>query len=140
MKGELGRAVEYWAKAAELGDAKAHYKLSRHAGREFEVKERLYHLEEAAIGGHPEARHILGILENKHGRVERAVKHWIIAATQGQDESIKALTDAFKDGVVEKEVLAAALRAHYAADDATKSPQREIADTYGREESRATKS
>ena len=56
----MGRAVEYWSKATELRDAKANYKLSiHHAGREFEGKEILYHLEEAAIGGHPEA---LGIV------------------------------------------------------------------------------
>ncbi len=36
------------------------------------------HLEEAANGGH----HVRGCHENKNDNVERAVKHWIIAATQ----------------------------------------------------------
>ncbi len=57
--------------------------------------------------------------------MERAVKHLIIAATHGEDKSIKKLMDAFKRGFVEKEDLAAALRAHQAAVDETKSPQRE---------------
>ena len=56
---------------------------------------------------------------------ERAVKHWIISAAQGYDSSIKWLMAAFKHGFVEKDVLAAALRAHKAAADATKSPQRQ---------------
>ena len=67
---------------------------------------------QAADGGHPRARYELGGYENKTDNVERAVKHWIIAATQGQNDLIKLLMDAFNDGVVEKEVLAAAMRAH----------------------------
>ena len=39
---------------------------------------------------------------------------------------------AFKEGFVEKEVLAVALRAHKAAIDATKSPQREAAGEFYR--------
>ena len=79
------------------------------------------------IGGHPHARYHLGWHENNNGNVERAVKHWIIAATQGQDESIEALVKGFRQGRVKKEVLAGALRAHKAAVDATKSPQRTAA-------------
>eukprot|EP00986_Skeletonema_menzelii_P008758 scaffold3801_cov150-Skeletonema_menzelii.AAC.8 len=40
---------------------------------------------------------------------------------------------AFKDGLVSKENLASALRAHQAAIDATKSPQREAAEIRGDE-------
>ena len=40
--------------------------------------------------------------------------------------------NAFKDGLVDKEVLASTLRAHKAAVDATKSPQREEAEVYHR--------
>ena len=35
------------------------------------------HLEQAAIGGHPNARHNLGVVERENGRMEGAVKHWI---------------------------------------------------------------
>ena len=58
------------------------------------------------------------------------MKHFTIAANLGHDESIKALMDNFKDGFVSKDDLAAALRAHQAAADATKSPQREAAEEY----------
>jgi hypothetical protein len=50
------------------------------------------------------------------------VKHWIIAANLGHDGSMKELMHGFKKGVVSKEDLAAALRAHQAAVDAMQSP------------------
>ena len=131
------KALENFSKAAELGDASAHLYLARmyHKGLGVEEDEEktLYHVEEAAIGGHPEARYALGDHEwdvNKNN--ERAVKHWIIAATQGDDDSIKALIDAFKRGHVSKETLVATLRAHKAAVDETESPQRKAADEYFR--------
>ena len=128
--GEDSNAFEYFTKAAELGDVEAHYRLSIFYDELQDVEKDIHHLEEAAIGGHPLARHYLGGEEWNNGNVERAVKHWIIAATQGQDDSIKALMKAFKEGHVSKEVLATALRANYAAVDATKSPQREAAENY----------
>ena len=86
--------------------------------------------EEAAIGGHPIARFNLGIHEYNNGNVERAVKHWSIAATQGDDESIKALMEMFKGGFVSKEELAAALRAHKAAADEIDSAERVKAEEF----------
>ena len=66
-------------------------------------------------------------MEMQNDQVVRAVKHWVIAATQGDDEAIEQLMKMFSVGCVEKDVLAATLRAHKAAVDATKSPQREEA-------------
>ena len=130
-KGDYRSALGYFTKAAELGDALAQYHLSimfnKGHGVEKNAGKMMYHLEEAAIGGHPHARYNLGLYENKKGSAERAVRHWIIAATQGHDRSIKMLMKAYKDGFVEKEDLAATLRAHQAAVDATNSPQREEA-------------
>ncbi len=134
QKGNYTRAFEYWTKAADLGDAEAHYQLSgmyfRGEGVEKEERKHTYHLEEAAIAGHPDARHGLGCEEWNNGNTERAVKHLIIAATQGYDDSIKGLMDAFKGGYVNRDVLTTALRAHQAAVDATKSPQRETAEEF----------
>jgi hypothetical protein len=124
-------AFEYYTKAAELGDAKAHYNLSvMHRlgkGVEKDEKKEVYHLEVAAIGGHVSARHNLGCHEERYGRMERAVKHWIIAAHMGLDESLKALWEYHAKGLVKKDDLTATLHAHQAAVDATKSPQREEA-------------
>ena len=131
-KGDYRSAFEYWTKAVELGVADAHYSLSGlyHYGKGVErnLGKIIHHLEEAAIGGHQEARYNLGRVERNKGNIERAVKHWVIAATQGDDKSTKALIEEFKGGNVSKDDLASALRAHQAAVDATKSPQREAAE------------
>ena len=136
-KGNYSNAFEYLTKSAELGDTEAHYKLSvmyrDGDGVEKDMGKKLYHSEEAAIGGHPAARYELGWHEGNNSNIERAVKHLIIGATQGSDKSIKALMEMFKMDLVEKEDLAAALRAHKAAVDATKSAQRKTAEAYYRE-------
>ena len=130
-KGDYSRAFEYWSKAAELGNVEAHYALADlyHSGKvKFEWEKGIHLLEKAAIGGHPDARYSLGRLEWNHvGNFERAVKHWIIAATQGDDRAIKELLDVFRSGRISKEELATTLRAHKAAVDGTKSQQREEA-------------
>jgi TPR repeat protein len=128
-EGDYKSAFEYYAKAAELGDAMAHYNLSGMylvgQGVEKDEKKQVYHLEVAAIGGHVKARHNLGCHEANNGRMERAVKHFIIAANMGYDESMKALWKYHAKGFVKKEALTVTLRAHQAAVDATKSEQRE---------------
>ena len=132
MKGEYQSAFEYWTKAAELGHAEAHYQLSvmyyNGHGVEKDERKEIYHLEKACISGHPGARYNLGCVEWNSGNKERGVKHFIIAATQGHDDAIEKLMKAFQKGYVEKEDLTAALRAHKAAVDATKSPQRDKAE------------
>ena len=69
----------------------------------------------------------LAIEEEGYDRVDRAVKHFIIAANLGYDKSIKQLKGCYARGEVSKEDFAAALRAHQATVNATKSPQREAA-------------
>eukprot|EP00985_Skeletonema_marinoi_P025238 scaffold18326_cov79-Skeletonema_marinoi.AAC.2 len=136
MEGDYRSAYKYLLKAAELGNAEAHFKLAGlyHEGHGVE-KDRgkaIYHLEEAAIGGHPYARYDLGYDAEEYGISERAVRHWIISANLGDDNSIKSLMAAYRGGFVSKEDLADALRGHQAAVDATKSPQREAAEEYRR--------
>ena len=130
-EGDYTAGFEYYTKAASLGEALAHYQLSvlyaEGFGVEKDEKREQYHSEQAAIGGHPSARYNLGCIEAGNGRVDRAVKHWIIAAKHGSDDSLEYVKDLYKDGDVSKEDFAAALRGHHAAIVATKSPQREEA-------------
>ncbi len=136
-KGNYDATFEWYTKAAELGHASAHYKLAfmYHVGQgaDKDKMKEIYHLEEASLRGHPDARHNLGGIDFKNGNIERAVKHFLIAASQGVDNSIEMLMWLFKEGQghVNKEDLTAALRAHQAAVDATKSPQREEAEEWG---------
>jgi TPR repeat protein len=133
-KGEYEKALPYYTKAAELGDPAAHFCLGgmyyRKEGVERDMKKAVYHLEQAAIGGHPDARYLLADHELRIGRPDRAVKHFIIAANLGSDLALKCIKDLFVQGqgIVSKEEYAAALRGHQAAVDATKSTGREKAE------------
>ena len=85
-------------------------------------------MEEAAIRGHPDARFNLGCEEEGNGNMQRAVKHFIIAANLGHNKALDAVRENFVDGFVSKEDYEAALRGHQAAVGATKSAQREEAE------------
>ena len=132
MEGDHKGAVEYFTKAATLGDVVAHFQLSWSYGDgegvEKDEKKELYHLEEAAIGGHPGARCILGGLEWKNGRFERGIRHYIIASKLGDDKSLEVVKQGHQRGFVSKVDFSSTIRAHKAAVDATKSPQRDAAD------------
>ncbi len=131
-EGNCKNAFECWTKAAELGDVVSHYKLACSyrdgEGVEKDKKKEVHHAEQAAIGGHTTARNDLGIIEHENGRHERAVKHWMIAAKLGLDESLENLKQYNEHGMVSKEDFAATLRAHQAAVGATKSPHRAAAE------------
>ena len=60
------------------------------------------------------------------------VKHLVIAANLGYEESMKALWKIYSAGNITKEELDVTLRAHQAAIDATKSAQRDVAEDYFR--------
>ena len=132
QKGYYKTAFDYIAKAAELGDTQAHYTLSvmynNGEGVERDKEKYIYHLEEAAIGGHADARFNLGIEEFKNGRYERAAKHFIIAANLGDHESLQELMKLYADGHASKDDYAGALRAYQSAIDATKSTGRKKAE------------
>ncbi len=134
QEGDYETALEYFTKAAELGDADAHYNLScmyyDGEGVEKDAKMEINHLEQAAMEGHPEARHNLGCTEVENGNFERAKRHFIIAANLGYHVSLNKLKILYADGHASKEDYANALRANQAAVDATKSVDREKAEAF----------
>ena len=132
-EGDYRAAFEYWTKAAALGNAEAHYQLSLYytfQGVEKDEKKKLHHTEQAAIGGHPTARYNLGCMENNNGRVDRAVKHFIIASKLGLDASLKAVKSLYNDGYASKDDFTIALRGYQSAIEESKSPQRDEAAEY----------
>ena len=133
-EGDYREAFKYYAKAAALGDVESHYELTgayRYGrGVEKDATKEMYHLEEAAIGGHPKARYNLGLQEVYSGRHDRAAKHFIIAANLGDDNALEAVKHGFQRGLVNKDDYAAVLRRHQAAVYETKSEQRDVADAY----------
>jgi hypothetical protein len=132
LGGDCEEALEYFMKAAELGDAAAHACLGNFYfegnGVEKDMKKAVYHWEQAAIGGHPFSRYNLADHELRNGRLGRAVKHLIINANLGHDKSLQWIKDLFVEGIASKEEYASALRGYQAAVDATKSAEREKAE------------
>lgn len=130
--GNYRGAFKHYTKAAELGNMDAHCNLAllfrEGEGIAKDEKKMLYHLEEAAIGGNAAARYYLAGFEGKIGRYDRSNKHAIIAASMGHDQSLEALKTIYRNGAVSKEDFAGALRAHHAAVNATKSPERDESD------------
>ena len=131
-EGNYESALEYWTKAAELGNLNAHYRLALAyrdgKGVEKDEKKAVYYWEKAAIDGHPLARYDLACYEGRTGNTKRAVRHLIIAANLGDEYSMKVLWAEFKDGNITKEDLDATLRSHQDALNSMKSAHRDAAD------------
>ena len=133
---DCNSAFEYLTKASELGDSEAHFLLGmmyyEGEGVEKDDEKSNYHWEKAAIGGHPIARYNLAGIDEENGNIERSVKHHIIAANLGYEESMKALWRNYSARNITKEDLEAALRTHKTAIDATISPRRKVAEAFFR--------
>jgi tetratricopeptide (TPR) repeat protein len=133
LEGDYQSALKYFTKATELDCAHTHYDLSilygEGKGVEKDTEKQVYHLEQAAIAGHPTARHNLGCAEATYGRYERATKHFIIAASLGYHDSLNELRGLYADGHASKEEYAGSLRAYQTAVEATKSVQRAKAES-----------
>ena len=136
-EGDYNKAVEYFKEAAELGNADAHNELGNRYciggegdGVEEDYEKAIRHWEKAAIGGHPKARYNLGVYQENSGNTERAVKHFMIAAKLGDEESMTMLWKFYSDGRITKEDLEDTLRTHKAAIDATKNAERDAAEVW----------
>ena len=106
-EGDYEIALKYFTKAAELGDATAHYNLALMYRKgqfvEKDNEKEIHYLEEAAIRGHPVARHDLGCEEAENGRFERAKKHFIIATNLGYHNSLSNVKRLYSEGHASKE-------------------------------------
>ena len=122
------RAFVYFSRAATLGHIEAHHYLGMmyfgRIGVEKDEAKMVHHLKQAAIGGHPISRYLLAGHEQKKGRMDRAAKHFLIAAKLGHDDALKMVKEYYRLGFVSKEDFAAALRGYQTAIDAAKSDQR----------------
>ena len=124
------KAMEIWLRAGKLGCPAAYVNIGcvfqEGDGVEKDMKKATKYWELAAMGGDAFARHNLGLIEeNEQGSTNRAVKHWMIAAGAGFDESLKSIRKCFMAGLATKDDSERALRAHKEAKDEMKSDQRE---------------
>ncbi|KAL7539183.1 hypothetical protein ACHAXR_011426 [Thalassiosira sp. AJA248-18] len=128
---DINKALELWHRAAKLGCAESHCSIGgvyfNGEGVEKDVKKAKYHWELGAIGGHVTARHNLGMFEMNAGNVKRAMKHLMISAGFGDDDSLEKIQKGFSDGHVTKTYFEKAVRAHKKCIDETQSDQRDAA-------------
>jgi TPR repeat protein len=106
------KAMELYARAADLGCSKGHNRL---AGIYYEwgnLKKSKFHSEAAAMAGCEYARSTVGYMEHVAGNVERAIKHWSIAASAGDYDSMNQLRRYFKEGLVSRESIDSILAAY----------------------------
>jgi len=131
---DSAKALEFWHRSAELGFTCAYHNIGcsydRGNGVERDMKKAKHYWELAAIGGDCKARHNLGIVEEDAGKMSRALKHYMIAAGCGHDESLKVIREFYVNGHATKDDYAKALRAHQKYIDGIKSAQRDKAAAY----------
>jgi TPR repeat protein len=106
------KAMELYARSAELGVCKAHYDLGDFYYKGGDLKKAKFHMEAAAMAGDEEARYNLGCLENNSGNSERAFKHLTIAACAGCFRAMHALQVLFQKGRVSRESINTTLAAY----------------------------
>jgi len=131
MQQDNDKAMELWLRAGELGCLEAYGSIADSClngeGVARDMKKAKHYYELAAMGGQIDARHNLGVLEAQAGNLERAMKHYMIAAAAGCDDSLKVVRAAFMNRLATKDDFEEALRAHKEASDEVKSDQREAA-------------
>ena len=98
-------------------------------GVEKDAKMAEHYWELGAISGDEDARYCLGTtLEEDRGNVTRSMKHFMISACQGDDDSLEKVKRGYMQKHVSKEDFAKALRANKDSKDDMKSEHREEAE------------
>ena len=138
LNGQLGlqkdnqKGLELLQNAVELGSMDAYFNIGceyydGRNGVEVEKKKAKYYWEIAAIAGNVNARHNLGVSEFHACNWDRAIKHYIIAAGDGHNNSVKAIQELYKLGLATKDDYASALQNYQEYLDEIKSDQRDKA-------------
>ena len=109
------KAMELYAKAAELGSSDAHFSLGNIYSVGGDSKKSKFHYEAAATAGHDVARNNLGNEEGRSGNVGRGLKHLKIAASAGQHQAMHTMLVNFKRGFVSRDEIDSTLAAYNAS-------------------------
>ena len=128
---DRAKALELWHQAGELGYAASHYNIGNAYydgdGVERDMKKAVHYWELAAMGGDATARHNLGNTEGRKGNHDRALKHFMIAVSFGDNDSLEKIKRMFKNGYATKDDYTKALRVYQGNLVEIKSPQRDEA-------------
>ncbi|EJK77368.1 hypothetical protein THAOC_00802, partial [Thalassiosira oceanica] len=134
LKKDMERAVRLWEEAAELGSVDALFSLGNSYDLGDGVKQdkakAVAFYAKAAMQGHVDCRHNLGYFEGKKGNHDRAVRHWLISAKMGGEQSLELIKKFFRAGFATKEQYAEALKGYQDAVEEMKSHDRDEAKVY----------
>ena len=128
---DYDKALKLWHRAGELGYAKAYNNIGNAyhlgVGVERDNKKAEHYYELAAIRGNAMARHNLGYTVAQAGNWDRALKHYMIAAGGGDNDSVKYTQKLYIARHATKEDYLKALQTYQAYLDEVKSDQRDTA-------------
>ena len=131
MPQDIAKAVELYLRAGELGCVEAYCNLGvcycNGEGVGVGKKKAIHFYELAAINGNLNARHNLGCVEVEAGNITRAIKHFILAARDGHNNSLDNVKQGFMQGFVTKDEYENTLRAYQQIHDEIKSDDRDRA-------------
>ena len=128
---DMDMALELWHRAGELGHTEAYtniggaYELGE--GVKVDKKKAKHYWELGAMKGNAQARHNLGIKEERAGNANRAIKHWMIAVGSGRADSLKAIKWFYSKGCATKDDYTKALQSYQLYLGEIKSKQRDDA-------------
>ena len=129
MQQDWSKARELWLRAGELGCHEGYYNLGvaykNGRGVEVDKMKARHYWELAAMSGNIAARHFLGSMEVRADNLHRAMKHYILSATAGHEESLDRVKKGFIHGIVTKDEYANTLRAYQERHDEMKSEDRD---------------
>ncbi|KAL7538594.1 hypothetical protein ACHAXR_008675, partial [Thalassiosira sp. AJA248-18] len=133
------KAIELYVRSGELRCADSYFRLGSayykgEVGVVKDIEKALHYYKLGAVAGEHRARHDLGMHEGNTGNGKRAVKHFMISACVGDDDSLKAMHIAHSLGDATKDELLHASRSHSVAKDTMKSDHRDEAMRRGRNE------
>ena len=125
------KALELWHRATKLGHDTSYYSIGNAYisgnGVERDEKKANHYWELAAMGGYAEARRNVGVYEYNAGNIDRALKHFMIAAGSGLTRSLEDIKTMFKNGDATKDDYTKALRVYQENLVEIKSAQRDEA-------------
>ena len=125
------KAHELYLKAGELGCAEAYSNLGcsydNGTGVEIDKEKAKQYWELAAMNGSVIARYNLGYIEVQADNLQRAYKHFTLAARAGYKQSLDVVKIGYKHGLVTKDEYAQTLRAYQKRADEMKSEARDKA-------------
>jgi TPR repeat protein len=110
LQQDHSKAMELYARAADLGYSQAHCNLVMLYHKGGNWKKAKFHSEAAAMLG--DEIYSLGCLEFESGNMDQALKHWTISASAGVYIAMYNLKNAFEQGAMSRESIDSALAAY----------------------------